>query len=33
MVFPNMVGLFFLFPVVKKQLARFLGAFNSEKDC
>ena len=32
MVFPNMVGLYFLFPVVKKQLARFLGAINSEKD-
>ncbi|MBL4664213.1 MAG: alanine:cation symporter family protein [Flavobacteriaceae bacterium] len=26
MVFPNMVGLFFLFPVVKKQLHRFLDA-------
>ncbi|MEE9362804.1 MAG: alanine/glycine:cation symporter family protein [Cellulophaga sp.] len=25
MVFPNMIGLFFLFPVVKKQLARYLG--------
>jgi AGCS family alanine or glycine:cation symporter len=24
MVFPNMIGLFFLFPVVKKQLARYL---------
>ena len=32
MVFPNMVGLYFLFPVVKKQLARFLGAINSEKE-
>lgn len=26
MVFPNMIGLFFLFPVVKKQLARYLNA-------
>ncbi len=26
MVFPNMVGLFFLFPVVKKQLKRYLDA-------
>ena len=26
MVFPNMIGLFFLFPVVKKQLARYLAA-------
>ena len=26
MVFPNMVGLFFLFPVVKKQLNRYLTA-------
>jgi len=26
MVFPNMVGLYFLFPVVKKQLNRYLKA-------
>ena len=26
MVFPNMVGLYFLFPIVKKQLNRFLKA-------
>lgn len=26
MIFPNMVGLFFLFPVVKKQLSRYLDA-------
>jgi AGCS family alanine or glycine:cation symporter len=32
MVFPNMVGLYFLFPVVKKQLTRFLGAINSEQE-
>jgi AGCS family alanine or glycine:cation symporter len=31
MVFPNMVGLYFLFPVVKKQLARYLTAINKEK--
>jgi len=26
MVFPNMVGLYFLFPIVKKQLNRYLKA-------
>ena len=26
MVFPNMVGLYFLFPIVKKQLRRYLDA-------
>ena len=26
MVFPNMIGLFFLFPIVKKQLKRYLAA-------
>jgi len=31
MVFPNMIGLFFLFPVVKKQLARYLDAIKKEK--
>jgi AGCS family alanine or glycine:cation symporter len=30
MVFPNMVGLYFLFPVVKKQLARYFDAINNE---
>ena len=29
MVFPNMVGLFFLFPVVKKQLNRYLKAIKT----
>ncbi|AXT60706.1 alanine:cation symporter family protein [Aquimarina sp. AD10] len=29
MVFPNMVGLFFLFPVVKKQLARYFEAIKA----
>ncbi|GGG38555.1 alanine glycine permease [Dokdonia pacifica] len=29
MVFPNMVGLYFLFPVVKKQLKRFLDAIKA----
>ena len=29
MVFPNMVGLLFLFPVVKKQLNRYLEAIRS----
>ena len=28
MVFPNMVGLYFLFPVVKKQLKRYTDAIN-----
>ena len=26
MIFPNMVGLFFLFPVVKKELSKYLDA-------
>ena len=29
MVFPNMIGLYFLFPVVKKQLARYLAAIKT----
>ncbi len=32
MVFPNMVGLFFLFPVVKKQLARYFDAIKAVKN-
>lgn len=32
MVFPNMVGLFFLFPVVKKQLHRYLDAIKLKYD-
>lgn len=31
MVFPNMVGLFFLFPVVKKQLNRYLAAIRASQ--
>ncbi|PRX53134.1 alanine/glycine:cation symporter family protein [Flagellimonas meridianipacifica] len=31
MVFPNMVGLYFLFPEVKKQLKRYLDAIKSGK--
>lgn len=31
MIFPNMVGLFFLFPVVKKQLQRYLDAIKAVK--
>jgi len=31
MVFPNMIGLFFLFPIVKKQLARYLEAIKASK--
>ena len=31
MVFPNMVGLFFLFPVVKKQLNKYLNAIKDSK--
>lgn len=31
MVFPNMVGLFFLFPVVKKELNRYLDAIKLSK--
>ena len=29
MVFPNMIGLFILFPVVKKELRRYLEAIRS----
>ncbi|MDO7173973.1 alanine/glycine:cation symporter family protein [Mariniflexile sp. AS56] len=32
MVFPNMIGLYFLFPVVKKQLNRYLDAIKLKKD-
>ena len=31
MVFPNMIGLFFLYPVVKKQLDRYLDAIKDVK--
>ncbi len=31
MVFPNMIGLYFLFPVVKKQLKRYLDAIKESK--
>lgn len=31
MVFPNMIGLYFLFPVVKKQLNRYLDAIKASK--
>ncbi len=31
MVFPNMIGLFFLFPIVKKQLTRYLDAIKEAK--
>ena len=29
MVFPNMIGLYFLFPVVKEQLNKYLKAIKS----
>ena len=32
MIFPNMVGLFFLFPVVKRELNRYLAAIKLKKD-
>ncbi|MFV0564606.1 MAG: alanine/glycine:cation symporter family protein [Flavobacteriaceae bacterium] len=32
MVFPNMVGLYLLFPVVKKQLKRYLDAIKMKRD-
>ncbi|HEY5687971.1 MAG TPA: alanine/glycine:cation symporter family protein [Yeosuana sp.] len=32
MVFPNMVGLYFLFPVVKKQLKRYLDAIKLKSE-
>lgn len=31
MVFPNMIGLFFLFPVVKRELVRYLKAIKESK--
>jgi len=31
MVFPNMIGLYFLFPEVKKQLKRYLDAIRASK--
>ena len=31
MVFPNMIGLYFLFPVVKKQLKRYTDAIKEAK--
>ncbi len=31
MVFPNMIGLFFLFPVVKRELQRYLDAIKANK--
>jgi AGCS family alanine or glycine:cation symporter len=31
MIFPNMVGLFFLFPIVRKQLTRYLDAIKANK--
>jgi len=31
MIFPNMIGLFFLFPVVKRELKRFLDAIKEAK--
>jgi AGCS family alanine or glycine:cation symporter len=30
MVFPNMIGLYFLFPVVKQELEKFLNAIKSK---
>jgi AGCS family alanine or glycine:cation symporter len=32
MVFPNMIGLFFLFPVVKRQLDRYLAAIRGQEN-
>ncbi|GAA0732368.1 alanine/glycine:cation symporter family protein [Aquimarina litoralis] len=32
MVFPNMIGLYFLFPVVKKQLTRYFDAIKASKE-
>jgi AGCS family alanine or glycine:cation symporter len=32
MVFPNMIGLFFLFPKVKEELTRYLNAIRNTKD-
>ena len=32
MVFPNMIGLLFLFPKVKDELTRYLDAIKNKKD-
>ena len=32
MIFPNMIGLFFLFPVVKKQLRRYMDAIKMKRE-
>ena len=32
MIFPNMIGLFFLFPIVRKQLTRYLDAIKAKKE-
>ena len=31
MVFPNMIGLFFLFPAVKRELTRYLKAIKKQE--
>ena len=31
MIFPNMIGLFFLFPIVRKQLTRYLDAIKAKR--
>ena len=30
MIFPNMVGLFFLFPIVKKELEKYLNVIRKQ---
>ena len=32
MIFPNMIGLFFLFPIVRNQLTRYLDAIKAKKE-
>ena len=32
MIFPNMIGLFFLFPVVKRELIRYIDAIKNKKN-
>ena len=32
LVFPNMIGLFFLFPRVREEMKRFVSAINIKKE-
>ena len=32
LVFPNMIGLFFLFPKVRDEMKRYIGAITAKKE-